>query len=100
MAGTNQTGRQTADGAVEGRHARRRRGIRLDVPNNELAITICSSDRTRHVLMTTFCHPTTTYFISILQVRHVRDWPLAVHTVSMSTPTHSAVTHYSVEDRL
>lgn len=52
MAGVDQRGRQTADG--RGQHARRRRGIRLDVANNELAITICSPDRTHHVHMTTF----------------------------------------------
>lgn len=54
MAGTNQTRAQTANGQHVDTHARRRRGIRLDVRNNELAITICSSDRTRHVYMTRF----------------------------------------------
>jgi hypothetical protein len=57
MAGTNQAGRQTADGQQTGTHARRRRGIRLDVPNNERAITICSPDRTHHVHMATFDIP-------------------------------------------
>lgn len=42
MAGTNQRGRQTADG-----HARTTSAGDpcIDAPNNELAITICSSDR-------------------------------------------------------
>ena len=93
-AGTNQTrahgGRQHAD-----THARRRRGIRLDVRNNELAITICSSDRTGHVQPDLIFATTQHYATDLMHSL----WASCCHARQHSHP-HGQATHYSVVDRL